>query len=169
MRTIDEIVEDWKVEYGTMAYGRDGAFYRYIDFKIKKNLLLNLAQTMIDEGYDQETLSSIKTINMVVNGCEAPEGASSRAKSKIKKSKDITSSQWKEVLKEFFRGPISTFNPENREQELKLPEKKSEKELEINPSDRIKIDTSDVEDPPLDLEFLRELGVDESSIGGKDE
>jgi hypothetical protein len=169
LRTIEEIIEDWKVEYGTMAYGRDGAFYRYINFKIKKNLLLNLAQTMIDEGYAQEDLSSIKTTNLVVNGCEAPEGASSRAKSKIKKGKDITASQWKGVLREFFRGHISTFNPENREQELKLPEKKPEKELEINPSDRIKIDTSDIEDPPLDLEFLRELGVDESSVGGKNE
>lgn len=179
MRTIDEAIEDWKTEYGTMAYGKHGAFYRYIDWKVEKNLLLNLAQTLLDEGYTKEDLlgkdgKPNSTIQMkVINACSAPEGASNRSKTKIKKSKDITAKNWKEVLKEFFRGSVSSFTLENRVSDIKKEPtfvekpKSVEKYPELDPKDRIRLDTTGIADAPLDLEFLNEIGVDESFVTGK--
>jgi hypothetical protein len=176
LRSIDDIIDDWKTEFGTMAYGKHGAFYRYIDWKIEKNLLLNLAQTLIDEGHkeslvDEDNRPNASTQLKVVNACAAPDGASSRKKSDILKSKRITALNWKEVLKEFFRGTVSIHVPENRVSGVEIPEieTKPSKSIEVDPSDRIKMDTSDIVEADLDLDFLKELDIELASVTGKDD
>ena len=181
MRAVEDIIDDWKAEFGTMAYGKHGQWYRYISWKIEKNLLLNLAQTLIDEGYKKEDLvdednrPNAVILAQVVNGCSAPEGASSRKKSDILKSKRITANNWKEVLKEFFRGPVSTHIPEDRTPEILEPVRekfkpKATKIPEVDPKDRIKMDTSEMPDIPMDEDFLNQLGVTADFFSGpKDE
>jgi hypothetical protein len=175
MRKPEDIIDDWKVEFGTLSYGKHGSFYRYIDWKIQKNLLMNLVQTFIDEGYKKEDLidqdgDPDRKIQMdVVSACSPPDGASSRKKVNIDKSKKITAKNWKESLKEFFRGPVSTFSPQEHVVEYKEIKinKTLEEKLDVELRDRIKVDTSDVIDLPLDSDFLSELGIDESFITGK--
>lgn len=175
MRTIDDIIIEWKVEFGVKERGKTGD-YHYIDYRQKKDLLTILIRTLIDEGYDEDTIKSTTTRNLIINGCEAPDGASSRSGSKIRKSKQITLDNLKQIIPQFFRGKFSTVPTENEKQTV-LPEKpqtvfeqpKIEKPLDIEPKGRIKMDTSDVVDNPLDLEFLKKLGIDESFFGTKDE
>jgi len=173
LRTLEEIVDEWKGEFGILGRGKNGP-YRYIDYSQKKDLLMTLVRTLIDEGYDQNTLKSTRTANLIINACEAPDGASSRSSGKIRKSKQITASNLKFVLTEFFRGPFSSHNPQ--QQNATLPPspqttfqqpKSKEKILEIDPTDRIKIDTSDIADNPLDPEFLKEIGLSEDFMSGK--
>lgn len=134
-----------------------------------------LIRTLIDEGYTEEDLKSLRTSNMVVNACEAPEGASSRSSGKIRKSKQITASNLKFVLTEFFRGPFSAHTLESKNttvsslKQTTFEEIKKEKPIEIDPKDRIKMDTSDMAQAELDLDFLSELGVAEEFADKKDE
>lgn len=183
MRTIDEVISDWKTEFGTIKYGVNGEYYKCINWKIEKNLLFNLAQMLVDEGFGKSDLVSEKVTsdgrtytepnldvrNKIIEANSAPPGASSRKKSEILKSKRITAEKWATVLKEFFRGPVSEHIPKERELDIPAPskEEKPKKILEIDPSDRIKIDTSDVADSPLDLGFLEDLGLDETFMTGK--
>jgi hypothetical protein len=78
-------------------------------------------------------------------------------------------------LAELFRGIFST-SITTKVQNTVLPGKeltvfekpqKIEKPIEIDPKDRIRLDTSDVVDAPLDLDFLKEMGIDESFVTGK--
>ena len=174
MRNIEDIIIEWRVEFGVSARGKTGKYY-YIDYAQKKDLLTILIRTIIDEGYDEDVVKSVTTRNLIINGCEAPDGASSRSSSKIKKSKNITADNLKEIIPEFFRGKFSIVAHEK--EKIALPEKpqttfeqpKVEKIPEIDPKDRIKMDTSDVVDGELDLDFLKELGIDESFVGTKNE
>jgi hypothetical protein len=168
LRTVEDVILDWKGEFGVLGRSANGP-YRYIDYKQKKDLLMILVQTLLDEGYDSDTIQSMSVVNAIVNGCEAPDGASSRTSKAIKKGKQITTSQLKEfVFKEFFRGSVSKHVPEPQntvpEQTIiELPKKEESKEdlLEkiMNPKNRIKVDANECVDTPPDLAFLAELGI----------
>ncbi len=159
MRDIPDIIEDWRHECGIQKTGKSGS-YRLIPFNGKKDLLLALAQTMIDEGYKEEDLKSMSTRNAVCNACAAPDAANIKNNKKIKQ---ITADQWKDVLKEFYRGSVSQYRP-NEVQKSYVPKEDIEqkgKDLDkiLNPSTRIvsskKFDRSN--DTNWDL--LNELGI----------
>ncbi len=158
MRSIQDIIYDWKHECGIQRTGKSGS-YRMIPFEGKKDLLLALAQTMIDEGHSEESILSLNTRNLVCNTCAAPDAANVKNNKKIKQ---ITGEQWKEALKEFYRGPVSQFRPKetkNYSVPVEEVEESSNAVLsEINPSDRIKVDTTGFAETPLDLDFLSEIG-----------
>ena len=172
MRTIEDIVTEWVHEFGIEGRGKNGP-YRYIAFSQKKDLLLTLARTLMDEGYGKEDLKLTSTQNLIVNACEAPDGASSRSLSKIRKSKQITASNWKYVIVEFFRGSFSTHTSQKQNTTIETSPttvfespKPVEKVLEIDPADRLKIDTSNCAKKVLDTDFLSEIGLDESFFKG---
>lgn len=179
MRTIDDIIEDWKTEFGTPAQGQWGP-YRFIDFKRNREYVLNLVQTLRDEGFTKEDLLIGRNQLKVVEACEAPSGKSIRKSSSIKKTKDMTASNWKYAIREIFPEKISVCNTESSSAPIREPaitiftnttpiKTKPEKLIEIDPKDRIKMDTSDISDNPLDLEFLKELGIEPDSVGNKNE
>jgi hypothetical protein len=163
LRPIDEIIDDWLIEYGILKRGKWG-HYRCIPFTENKDLVLNLVQTLKDEGYTKEELS--KGINQlkVVNACEAPEGASNRTFKSIKKTKDMTANNWRNAIKENFRGQVSVFVPKEppKKESYEVPREVSEKPLELEPKDRIKVITLDCDETPPDLDFYAELGIDPS-------
>ena len=158
LRSIETIIEEWIAEFGILARGKNGP-YRYIDYSQKKDLLIILFRTLIDEGYDEQTIKSVKTANLVINACEAPEGASSRSASKIRKSKQITANNIKFVLSEFFRGKFSTGDVKNQNNADISTKKVEEKPVDIEPENRIVMDTSDMAETPLDEEILAELAA----------
>lgn len=177
MRTIEDIIIEWKAEFGVLARNANGP-YRYIDYRQKKDNLMTLVATLIAEGYDEDVIKSTSTVNAIVNGCEAPDGASSREKSKIKKGKQITATQLKtNVFPEFFRGKFVDKVPDTdaglakditvfeqpKEIEIKKPVEPTKEELLdkiLNPKDRLvsakKIDRRN----NVNWELLEALGLD---------
>lgn len=169
MRSVQDIIDDWKHEVGLQRSGKSGS-YRVIPFQGKMDLLLALAQTMIDEGHPEEVIRSLNTRNLICNACAAPDAANIKNNKKIKQ---ITGEQWKEALKEFYRGPVSQFRPKEPEKSYAVTpiEEATQKKMSIedimNPKNRIVIDTSQYSDMKLDLDFLKEMGVDASFFGDK--
>lgn len=170
MRTIEEIIEAWKAEFGTLAQGQWGP-YRFIDFKSNRELVLNLVQTLKDEGYPEADLAGARVQLKVVDACEAPPGKSARKASSIRTTKNMTASNWRWALVEVYRGKVSTYVPPAQEiadivetifpLEIK-PELSKEELLEkiMSPKDRIvstqKIDRSN----DTNWELMEELGMD---------
>jgi hypothetical protein len=176
MRSIEDTIEEWLAEFGVLGRGKNGP-YRYISYSQKKDLLMVLVRTLIEEGHDRETLESVRTANLIINACEAPDGASSRAPSKIKKSKQITASDLKFVLREFFRGSfvttpianqntvvpsqkIETLTPKNTKSILdgKTPEEINE--MIFNPKDRLVSPKEIDRSGSLNFDLFEELGLD---------
>ena len=183
MRTIEKIIEDWKMEFGLWKGGEWGR-YQCIEYKSSKDLILNLAETLKDEGYRKEDLydedGECKAIIQmwVVDACHAPKGVkSSRKASAIKITKDMIASHWRIAIERIFnKGPVSTYVPKASptietpistfEKPKKQPEKEPEieKQFEIDPNEgRANVDTTGFSPEVPDLEFLAELGINPPS------
>jgi len=162
MRTIDTIIEDWKVEVGTLKTGRNSQ-YIAIEFKERTSFLLMLAQTMLDEGYDEKAILSPSTQVKVVDGCTPSKEVPIPAKN-IKKWKTIVTQEWDYARKKIIGTKISKY-----EEKKPVVEEKPTKTLDLEPTDRLKIDTSASPDMDLDGDFLKEIGLDETFFGAKNE
>lgn len=152
-RSIEDIAEDWKAEVGVNRSGKSG-FYRMIPFEGKKDLLLSLAQTMIDEGYDEDTLKSVSTKNVVVKCCCPPETAKSRG---LRDMQRITAAQWADVLKEFYRGKVSQFKPQERNKNVPAePEPAAAVDLSVK---SFKTKRTGFVETEIDTDFFADLGI----------
>jgi hypothetical protein len=93
--------------------------------------------------------------------------------SQIKKAKLELANDWQEIIDAEYSGVKISKCEELKKVEysptVKTEYKKQEKALELYPSDRIKMDVSDMPDPEIDTDFLKEIGIDESFMDGKDE
>ncbi len=168
MRSLEDIIEDWRIEVGVLKNGRNST-YIHIGFRERRSNILDLVQTMIDEGYSKEEIENVQVRNKVIDTCTPPEGVPIPAKN-IKTWKGMVAAEWRDSLKHFFHGPISKHIPKEIVQYTE-PEKpqKAEKELELDPKDRLKIDTSGVPDMELDTDFLKNFGLDSSFFGDGNE
>ena len=172
MRTIEEIIDEWKVEFGVFRSGKSGQ-YRSIPFEGRKDLLNILCKTMIDEGHGEEAIKSDYIRLTVVNSCSPPDGANIKA-SNLLKWKNIVAKQWAETKLEFYRGKFSEYKAEDRvkpiaEEKTNL-KKKYSTEKEISPEEMLqkvfepknrlvstqKIDRSQ----DTNWELLAELGIE---------
>lgn len=161
---IDAIIAVWKANCGETRQSERGTTYVVIPIPDRYGQFLNLIQTMLDNGYSKEEVRSISIRNKVVMACW-PDLIKKISPKDLKKSRLITAKQWEEALDKFSdiiiskyvepQKPIVKYETKSYE---KPTEKVVEKELEIDPKDRIKMDTSDIPDPELDLDFLNELG-----------
>ena len=163
MREIEEIVADWKVTYGILRQGKFGS-YRSIPFEGKRDMLNDLVQTMIDEGYSQEDIKTANTQRLVVKySCPPPE-----AKTKnFKKQQDITADQWRTAIVEVFRGKISKYVPKDAEKPSTFKSSAPAKEdrfdysvADASPGDVLKVDQSGYAETEYDEDFMKDLGVD---------
>ena len=57
MRAIEDVVQEWVAEFGILARGKSGP-YRYIEYSQKKDLLMVLIRTLIEEGHSEEVGAS---------------------------------------------------------------------------------------------------------------
>lgn len=165
MRTIADIIEDWKVEYGTLKTGRNSQ-YVAIAFKQRKSLLLGLVQTMIDAGCAEEDISSVQTRNKVIEACTAPDQAPIPAKN-IRLWKKMVAEDWAYAYKKHFHGAVAKYVVEEVEEvPFTKTETKSVENIEdiLNPKDRLvstqKIDRS----ADTNWELLAELGIDPDEV-----
>ncbi len=166
-RYIDDIITNWKYGCGQEKVSDRGTSYIVVPIANRRGNFLNLIQTLVDKGFTKEEIRSSEISTKVVKECWSDLIVNMSAKD-LRKNRDITRRQWEEAIKEFFaepiseyRGPVKPTVPEFKK------EAKKEKVLELDPTDRIKMDTSDVVDADLDLDFLEEIGLDESDVDGK--
>lgn len=160
MRSIEEIIRDWKTEYGVLKTGRNSQ-YLAIEFKERKTMLLSLVQTMVDEGHTKEDITSFQSRNKVVDACTAPDSAPIPAKN-VKLWKKMVTEDYEYAFGKFFHGAVSKYVDKKAKEEIKPDFIKN---IPLEPSDRIKLDTSGYAETEVDTDFLKEIGADSAIFG----
>ena len=160
--SFDKIVGGWKDHYGVSRTSPLGTIYPVIPKNNLEEAMRSLVVTFLNNGYSFEEISLASMGVRLSKECWSEEYIWRMSGNDLKKAQLRFAKAWKDVVfrKEFTGMVISKVDPENRPIEEPKPEKK-EKVLELDPSDRIKIDTSDIPDNPLDEDFLKELDSDE--------
>jgi hypothetical protein len=159
---IKTIILGWKDNYGVTRISKLGTPFIIIPSNNHIEAFRALAQTLLDSGYTFQEINSPSVSIMLADICWREDKIRKMNLSEVRKAKLSFATDWNEVIhrKEFTGVVISKVNPDNRPMAEVIPIKK-EKVLELDPSDRIKIDTSDLPDNPLDEDFLKELDSDE--------
>lgn len=160
---IERIIRAWKHECGVVRTSEKGTQYVIIPSSEMHESLRILAQTMYDSGYSFEEMDDYRIAVKIADICWREDKIVKMSNSEIKKAKVSIALDWEEAIAPFLGISMSKVEPE----ELEEVKPKKERILEIYPTDRIKMDTSDTIDAPVDIEFLNELGLDESFIAGK--
>jgi hypothetical protein len=168
--SIEKILKKWKSEYGEMHTNENGASYPIIPKSRMVESLKSLGKTMLDYGWTFDEIDSTRVAVAVSNIVWREDAITKMSPAEIRKAKFKTTKDWEEAIAEFSEIIISKVEVEKPPYIPPTENKKEvkpEKPLELDPKDRIKMDTSDFPDTPIDLEFLKELGVDESFVNGK--
>lgn len=156
--SIDDTIDDWKAAVGEIKTSTRGTTYLVVPIPNMRGSFLSLIQTMVDRGYSEEEIKNISVNTKIAKACWSDLIVKLSSK-EIKRNRDISTSIWREALKEFFAKPISEYVENKKAVSIVKIEKKEV--FEIDPKDRIKMDTSDMEEVPMDDEILSEL----ASIG----
>jgi hypothetical protein len=166
VRSIEDIIEDWKAECGTLKQGRTSQ-YVAIEFGVRLSLLIILVKTMIDEGHTEDDITGVQTRNKAIAACTPPDSVPIPTKN-IKTWKKIVAGEWSMALRKFFNGGVSEVEEKVVEAPAKVevkappkPEMTPEQLLEeiMQPKNRLqsaeKIDRS----ADTNWELLAELGM----------
>ena len=163
MRSIEDIIQIWKHEYGVVKQGRGGS-YRSIPFDGKRDLLNDLAQTLKDDGYSEEQIKSLSTKLLVIKACVPPPEANTK---KIDLQRKITGEQWADATFEIFAGKTSKYV---RDESTAAPVSRKKEfdwtKVEVVPKDMIKVDTTGYAETIYDLEFFKLMKI---PLPGQDE
>jgi hypothetical protein len=163
--SIDETIDDWKASCGEIKTSERGVTYLVVPIPNLRGNFLNLIQTFVDRGYTEIEIKSVSINTKIAKACWSDLIIKLSPKD-IKRNRDITTSIWRETLKEYFAKPISEY-VETKKESIPTKSISKERTLEVQPKDRIKMDTSDMVEAPLDLEFLKELGLEESDVNNE--
>ena len=160
--SIEAILFYWDSDCYVNKISRTGNPYRGLPSHGKQEHLANLLSTFIGHGYSKEELVEksgfpvVAVQNKIINHIwdRNPESMSAK---ELHKAKGNLRKMWQCVIAQKF--PIKLVKEEVVEKIEIAPKK--EKALEINPKDRIVMNVSDIKDPELDLNFLKDLGIEE--------
>ena len=165
---ISTILRFWKEECGEIRTSQTGVQYTIIPSNRTRDSLKKLAMTLIGYGYTFEELDSVSLSVKIADVCWREDKIKKMSLSEIKKAKISLALDWNEAIAEFSGVVIADYEETKKAVPYsKKEDKKQEPILDIEPKDRIKVETSDMVDPPLDLDFLKELGIDEEFVTGK--
>jgi hypothetical protein len=127
--------------------------------------LLVLVKTFLENGYRVEELDTSSVSILLINRCWKENIILKISRSDIAREKINLSEQWHELLHSPMYSGIKIAKLEESERMVAVDRPvrivKEERPLELDPSDRLVMDTSDVVDSELDLDFLKELGSNE--------
>lgn len=163
---IDRIIRAWKDEFGLSRTSETGVSYIVIKTSIE-NLRI-LARTMMDSGYTFEELDDYRTSVKIADICWRDDKIIKMSMSAIQKAKISLTNDWHQVIsaKEFSGIEMSKVDPKI---ESKAEPTKKSKPIEIEPKNRIKMDTSDMAEVPFDDEILAELAAIGTFLKEEDE
>jgi hypothetical protein len=166
------IVIAWKSECGEWRRGDGGTKFQVMSPADLHESFQRLYKTLTQQGYTPEEIDSPHLSKMIVDICWREDKIRKMSNSEVRQAKKNMAEDWDQFIHGSEISGITIATLDENEKIIPVerpPYKKPEKTLEINPSDRIVMDTSDIVDAPLDLEFLKELGVDESDVDGNNE
>jgi hypothetical protein len=158
--SISQIILKWHASCSIKHRGDGGKEYLRIPNSTITESLEILAQTLKDHGYSFEEINDSSVSIQLVNTCWKPNKIRKMSKSAVKEAMLGLADDWNAVLGSLSDIVIS--RPEEKP-------KKIEKPLELNPSDRVKMDTSDMSNAPIDEEIFAELAALGTFPGMKDE
>ncbi len=159
MRSIDDVIADWKVEKGIILHGKNGP-YSAIPFSNRLQHFMDLVATLIAEGYGEDDIRSSLTQNKVVEASISPKNAGTKGREEQKR---ITIEQWKRTIPHFFRGETVSYTPKDSsyvppEQPKKSYKKEEKAIVEKVPENYVTIDDVKINKDILwDTDFIAEL------------
>lgn len=169
MRTVDDILIDWKIARGDLKQGKSCEYFQ-MNWKNELEHYSALINTLLDEGYAKEDLinetgkaNSIVRMKVVNEMVYSGEGTRF-TKSELIKCKDERAKKWEMALKVAFPGKTSAPSVAKKT----IPVKQSN-EATIKEDDKniIIMDTSDMAPVPFDEEFLARLAALDAIVDGK--
>jgi hypothetical protein len=165
---IKSIILAWIDDRGEWRSSPSGKTYKVISNSSMMESLKILAKTLLDYGYKYEEIDTSRVSILIADTCWKEDKIRKMSVGEIRKAKKNLADDWDAIIhsSEFSGITISTLKENEKIVPVQKNEKK-EKTLEIDPKDRIRMDTSDMLDAPLDVDFLEELGIDESFVSGK--
>jgi hypothetical protein len=167
--SIDRILELWLASCGEEKTSDSGSTFLVVPIADRRGHLLNLIQAMVTYGYTQDEIKTGSVSMKVVKTCWSDLIKKMSVK-KVRESREITRQQWEKAIDEYFVSEFPKYVKPEKAVPPVAPVPKKEKPLELDPKDRLQMDTSDVADAPIDFDFLDEIGVDKTFVTGqKDE
>ena len=158
--SLDRFIKSWISECGEARTSDHGTKYVIIPTQRMHESLRILAKTLLDAGFSFDELDSARVAVKIADLVWRESKITRMSATEIRKAKLGVTEDWGIALGEF--SGITFAKDVEPLEVVEAPKiEKKEKVLELNPSDRIKMDTSDVVDPEKDLEFLKELGVED--------
>lgn len=168
MRTVKEVIDDWKADCAVNLPDRVGGIYLAVPMANRQRHLLDLCQTLVDEGHDQETIKSVSTRNSIVEVCVPPPEANNP---KIKTWRKVVGDQWAMAISLLFKKPVSKFAPKETTQypvEPKLETKPFDySQFESIPEEAIQNTQVGYSETIYDEEFFADLGIEPPVKDGK--
>lgn len=166
---ISVIINKWKEKCFVKKTSDRGTTFLVLPNSCRMDCLAMLAKTFSDYGYTYEEMDHHMVSVKIADVCWRDDKIVKMSGTEIAKAKLSVAKDWQEIIDSKYAGVVIS-ELEEHEKPVYKEEPKVEpvkKSLEIEPKDRIKMDTSDMVDGELDLDFLSELGVDESFLNGK--
>jgi len=168
--SIRMLIDVWHAECAEIRMSEHGTPMPIIPNSRMMESLKILAKTLLEHGYPYEEVDKTNVSVMIVDKCWKENKIRKMSLADIRKAKMNLAETWDSVLhsSEFSGITIATLSEDEKIVATEQKEyKKPEKPLEMNPKDMLKMDTSDIPDAPLDLDFIEELGLDESDFNGE--
>lgn len=169
---LKSIIDAWKAKVGETRVGERGSVFVIIPNSRRLECLKILAKTLKNYGLTDEEIDSPHLSKLIVDTCWKEKKIKRMSLTEIRKAKEDLAEDWDEVIhgSEFSGIEIAELSESEKMIPVQRTEvKREEKPLEIDPSDRIVMDTSDMREVPLDDEILSELEAIGTFLKEKDE
>jgi hypothetical protein len=153
--TIADIIKVWFKDCSVVRIGEKGTPYSIIPSSKMPESLKILAKTMHEAGYSYKEMDDFKVSLKIADTCWREDKIVKMSSADVKKSKYSLTLDWDLAIATYCNVKIAKLE----ENEKIVETFKRESNLELNPSDRIKMDTSDQTKPEWDEEILAEFAT----------
>lgn len=157
---LKSIIDAWHTKCAEIRLSQAGTPMPIIPPSRMLESLKILAKTLRGHGFTYDEIDSTNVSILIVNTCWKEDKIRKMSNIEVRKAKKNLSDDWDSVIhsSEFSGIEIAELNEDEKivitEKNLAKP---AQKLPELNPSDRIKMDTSDMSETPLDDEFLADM------------
>lgn len=158
---IQNIIEVWFVSHCVIRNGSGGTPFRVIPSQLILETMRILAKTLFDLGYPLEVLHNHEMRLRVANRLWRENRIVRMSRAEISRAKEGAIEDWSLAVNELAVMTFSKVEPLKIEESPVIPEVK-EKPVEIEPANRLKVNTVGFADAIPDLEFMAELGIEPS-------
>ena len=157
--TPDRIIALWKADCGEVKTSSQGTTYLVIPLADRRGRLLDLIAAFVGNGYEEQEIRTGAISMKVVKTCWS-DLITKMTNKEIHRNREISRHQWEEALDEFFVKELPKYV--KPEKPISFTFKKPapvEKQPDIEPKDRIKVDISKYSKIEPDVDFLAKLGL----------